>query len=417
MLFASKRELHAGVALSILQVREQELAYYTANINNIGLQASLLAGFAFSTLSSHESINVLDWVVEEPGQPFLLLSLDLTPAQQLMALLELLYLVSTISAMGSTLYTLYICLVTSILGPGLALRGPEGSVDRAVVGLARVNRKVIQSFGFALDLFQFSILVTTFLNFHVLAASVCSACVLYYMARIKRYTAKLTREFSVDKAQIVTGRFAGEGVGQRLHAAEQLLFPTFADTVRDACASAAKKAARAGARLRGRKGAPPAKSSAPPPEFPSYVASDMMHHWQGPLPERFDGDLAAAEVPAREGFFAQWLGSLFGADAARPAELPPALRAPPARAEGPLPLVPAAGDRAPPRAEAAGASAAAAGGAVASAGGLGREPSQRSDASVASDGSLPHAHGGATPTSLHRPRSGLSQFAHSRVEL
>jgi hypothetical protein len=59
--------------------------------------------------------------------------------------------------MGLTIYTLYICLLLSITGPGLALRGPEGSVDRAVFSLARGCRQVIQTFAFALNLFIGSI--------------------------------------------------------------------------------------------------------------------------------------------------------------------------------------------------------------------------------------------------------------------
>lgn len=334
MLFASKRELHAGVALSILQVREQELAYYTANINNIGLQASLLAGFAFSTLSSHESLNVLTWIEQAPERPFLVISFDITAAQQVKVLLELLYLTSTISAMGSTLYTLYICLITSILGPGLALRGPEGSVDRAVIGLARVNRKVIQSFGFALDLFQFSILATTFLNFHLIAACICSFFVVYYMARIKKYTSKLTKEFLINKDLIVTGRFEDEGKGRAISAAEQHLFPTFVDTLQDAVSSVPRKAAALAARAQGKKAGTGKESL--PQEFPSYVASNMMHHWQGPLPEEFEGELAAEEVEENEGVLTKWMGRLFGADAAKPAPLPPALREPQYSGDGPM---------------------------------------------------------------------------------
>ena len=326
MLFASKRELHAGVALSILQVREQELAYYTANISNIGLQASLLAGFAFATLSSHDSEDVLTWIDQPMDAPFIIISFNITPAQQIRVLLELLYLTSTISAMGSTLYTLYICLITSILGPGLALRGPEGSVDRAVIGLARVNRKVIQSFGFALDLFQFSILVTTFLNFHLIAACVCSFFVCYYMVRIKRYTSKLTKEFLISKELIVTGRFEDEGQGRAISAAEQHLFPTFVDTLHDKLAQLGRRLVQLGRWLCGKRADVEAAPRKPTEEFPSYVASNMMHHWQGPLPEEFDGELAAEEVAVTESMWARWHSYLFGADAAKPPDLPPALR-------------------------------------------------------------------------------------------
>lgn len=61
--------------------------------------------------------------------------------------------------MGLCIYTLYICLLLSITGPGLALRGPEGSVDKAVILLARGCRKVIQAFALALNLFITSVIL------------------------------------------------------------------------------------------------------------------------------------------------------------------------------------------------------------------------------------------------------------------
>jgi hypothetical protein len=315
MLYASKRELHASLALEILGVREQELGYYTANINNIGLQASLLAGFAFSTLSSHNSLEVLSWIEQPVDQPFVIIDFAVgqTSAQEAKVLLEILYLISTISAMGSTLYTLYVCLITSILGPGLALRGPEGSVDRAVLGLARVNRKVIGSFAFALDLFQFSILVSSFLNFHLISALVCACFSIYYMVRIRRYRNLLATEFMINPGLIVTGRFEDDGEGRQVSVAEQHLFPSFREQLRYR------------AERRRERRAQKQKQSTDIHQ-PSTVASNMMYHWQGPLPEEIEAEVAAEVVPQEEGFIARWLGGVFGADAAQPPPVPPPLR-------------------------------------------------------------------------------------------
>lgn len=165
MLYASKRELHSELARNILHIRQRELSYYTTNVNNIGMQSALLAGFAFTILANHKSRDVLlELYSSQPDSAFVVISYEYMvselDAQEIaQVVLELMYLTSTISAMGSTLYTLYICLITSILGPGLALRGPEGSMDKAVIALARVNREVIGTFRTALSLFQFSIAV------------------------------------------------------------------------------------------------------------------------------------------------------------------------------------------------------------------------------------------------------------------
>mmetsp|Transcript_3987 Transcript_3987/g.10324 ORF Transcript_3987/g.10324 Transcript_3987/m.10324 type:complete len:332 (+) Transcript_3987:2-997(+) len=229
---------------------------------------------------------------------------------------------STISAMGSTLYTLYICLISTILGPGLALRGPEGSVDRAVLGLARVNRKVIQSFAFALNLFQFSILVNSFLNFHVIAAVVCALFVIYYMYTIGKYGNSLTQEFFIPPAKIVTGRFPQNEMSTQTSSdrpvPEPDLFPPISEAAVDLAPKIVKKHLRPDeyqekekrkADLKQKLEGAPA-SAEDLSHQPSHIASYMMYSQQGPIPEKdptADGDILSK--PA-EG--SSWITSIFG---------------------------------------------------------------------------------------------------------
>lgn len=211
MLYAFKHELTHRTARQIISVREHELRFYTRNISNIGSQAALLAGFAFTAIVAHSSEDMLEWVEEyAPEETFAMLHshiAKLDHAQLAMTAFELLYLLSTISAMGSTLYTLYICLVTPILGLGLALRGNEGSVDRAVLNLAGVNAAVIREFGTALRLFQFSVLIKAFMTYHLLAACACSVSVLYYAYAIRSSEKRIVASFAIPRGAIVTGRF------------------------------------------------------------------------------------------------------------------------------------------------------------------------------------------------------------------
>lgn len=211
MLYAFKSELGAQTARTVIAVRERELRFFTKNIQNIGSQAALLSGFAFRTLVAHTSAGMLEWITEfAPTETFVFIwrySGELDATQIAMSVLEILYLTSTISAMGSTLYTLYICLITPILGTGLALRGDEGAVDRAVVSLARVNTKVIRSFAYALRLFQFSVLMKAFLTFHLYAACVCACFVIYYFVSIQLAERRILSMFHITPSTIVTGRF------------------------------------------------------------------------------------------------------------------------------------------------------------------------------------------------------------------
>ena len=101
MLFAKKTSLLASTAVQILSVRQQELSYYTRNILNIGSQAALLSGFAFKTLVSYRSVDLLEWIHEFAGDKTFVLASQypLDATQVAMTTLELLYLTSTISGM------------------------------------------------------------------------------------------------------------------------------------------------------------------------------------------------------------------------------------------------------------------------------------------------------------------------------
>ena len=50
MLFADKRALQTNLKVSLLEIREKELNFYSTNCLTIGVQASLLSGFAGAAL-------------------------------------------------------------------------------------------------------------------------------------------------------------------------------------------------------------------------------------------------------------------------------------------------------------------------------------------------------------------------------
>ncbi|KAG8466095.1 hypothetical protein KFE25_005665 [Diacronema lutheri] len=216
MLHAYKRELRTNLAKQLVTIRQSELDYYTTNISTIGTQSALLAGFAFSILASHSSSSVLTSLYaytasKRRSSSFVILDAewlrqDLLDGRQIILLLmEMVYLVSTALAMGSTLYTLYVSLISTILGPNLALRGPEGSVDRAVVGLADVNREVIVTFRHSIIMFYVIVISNSFLNFHLLASSVCFVLLLGMMAYIGRGAQSVVTESELSASAITTG--------------------------------------------------------------------------------------------------------------------------------------------------------------------------------------------------------------------
>lgn len=158
MLLADKRDLQNSLKVSLLQIEEKELNFYFNNCVTVGTQAALLAGFTFSAIIEINVQQVLasDEVVAEAGT---------TGTQTL----QVIWFVATAMAMILEIFALIKAMQLSILGPGLALRGPEGSVTRALV-VMRVEYTRIHGFFYSgLALFMLSIALYTFAMFSQLA--------------------------------------------------------------------------------------------------------------------------------------------------------------------------------------------------------------------------------------------------------
>ena len=180
MLYADKQHLKTEVAVDLLRVREKEMNFYSSNLSTVGTQSALLAGFAFAILAQkeftlghggfwprawRESLGLrplsewdaanYGWTSEELELGVLGWHWD-TAIQQVF---QLFHLILTTIGMTIQLWTLYTCVLTNILGLSLALRGPEGSVDRAVRHMAEQNQLVMNRFGTGVIIFFVSIML------------------------------------------------------------------------------------------------------------------------------------------------------------------------------------------------------------------------------------------------------------------
>ena len=102
MLFADKNALRTQLKVNMLRIRERELTYYTNNCLAISTSSALLAGFAWYGLTEVPFDSNSD------------------------AAIQTMYLVVTTLIMGLELLTVVNATLCAILGPGLALRGPDG---------------------------------------------------------------------------------------------------------------------------------------------------------------------------------------------------------------------------------------------------------------------------------------------------
>jgi hypothetical protein len=107
----------------VLFIRQQELNYFSSFFNSFSLQAALLAGFVLNSLNDNEyekfaGHQIADYV----------------------------YWISSAVLFAAALHCILTTVYCTVYGAGLALRGPLGSMVRAVDGMAAEKDGIVLSF-------------------------------------------------------------------------------------------------------------------------------------------------------------------------------------------------------------------------------------------------------------------------------
>lgn len=147
MLRAEQVALEQAAYQQLLHIREKELNYFVNNCTSIGTQVALLAGFTITTL------------VELSNK---------VPDGWLTVLFNISASIALISGLQCVLSTTFV----RVWGPGLALRGPKGSMVRAVDGMMKEQDAIFTSFGVCIVAFTMLGISTSWLVMQVEAAVV-----------------------------------------------------------------------------------------------------------------------------------------------------------------------------------------------------------------------------------------------------
>jgi len=183
MLYADKNALRTALKVSMLRIRERELLYYTNNCLSISTSAALLAGFAWYGLTEvpfDEGANVYT---------------------------QTLYLVVTTLIMGLELLTVVNATLCAILGPGLALRGPDGSMHDAVQGMMIHYRFTLACFTGGIIFFMVSALLYAWMQFSWELAVPMTLVIIYFLHKINGYFWRIYNRFKLPADNVVTGAF------------------------------------------------------------------------------------------------------------------------------------------------------------------------------------------------------------------
>ena len=186
MLYADKRALQTNLKVSLLAIRERELVFYTHNSLAIGTQAAMFAGFAFAGLTQ--------------------------PLPEEASLLRAMFLVCNVSSLGLQLITMVSTTLLSMLAPGLALRGPDGSMHTAVDGMVDEYRRSFYCFILGMVCTHGAAVFFVWMAFPPLQASVLTVCVLTSLGLLYRYIRRLMLTFAIAPEALKTGKFEGEEI-------------------------------------------------------------------------------------------------------------------------------------------------------------------------------------------------------------
>uniref|UniRef100_A0A6U7JF87 Uncharacterized protein n=1 Tax=Haptolina brevifila TaxID=156173 RepID=A0A6U7JF87_9EUKA len=140
MLKARKEALENALRQRLVGIREQELQYYTNTARNIGNQAAVISGLAYSGIRYHYLLERQHNYQQSMGD----------------SLAECLFLSLLSVTLGCSLQTIFVSMLVALLGPQLALRGPDGSLRDAVEGMHQWNSVIIALFMTSLILLQLS---------------------------------------------------------------------------------------------------------------------------------------------------------------------------------------------------------------------------------------------------------------------
>ncbi len=204
MLEANKAKLANALRKRLVAIRHQELEYYRSNCRLLGDLSALVAGLAYQGIRYHYYL--------ERKHSYMLAQGD--------AIEEVVFLTLLTCTMAVGLQTVLIAMLVAMLAPSLALRGPEGSLHDAVLGMRDWNAGMLALFLGSLVMLQIAALSFTsgHAQMDLLSRSALSCTMLLSLALTLRYAGNVIHRFRLPPEAAVSGAFFeqldGDGAGQ-----------------------------------------------------------------------------------------------------------------------------------------------------------------------------------------------------------
>jgi len=185
MLQLSKNSLVTGAARNQIEIRQLEVDWYCGNYSTIAGQAAMLAGFAFTQLTTPMPEDYVPPLILEFG-----------------------YLFLTCMAVGLELSAIMLSTFLTVWGPSLALRGRRGVADlhRAVDCLRDYQFLTFSYFMIGWILFFISNILQVWIYFKRRVALVVSFPMSLFIVAILWYSYDITYKLRLSSSEQVEGR-------------------------------------------------------------------------------------------------------------------------------------------------------------------------------------------------------------------
>jgi hypothetical protein len=188
MLAADKLQLQSAIKQQATALKEKEFTLHHSNLMTVGTQAAVLAGLDITMFIEFQPPS------NESFGDFIMVARAIKFAYYLMI----------VSAFCSNMIVVAQTTVLSVLGAGLALRGPDGSMMTATDGLYEERVAVFSVFGVGLACTVGSVVLCVWLILHWESALVCMFITIYTCRKIYTNYRRVMKRFDFDESQTVT---------------------------------------------------------------------------------------------------------------------------------------------------------------------------------------------------------------------
>lgn len=194
MLAADKLQLQSSLKQQATALKEKEFTLHHSNLMTVGTQAAVLAGLDVTMFIEFNPPPNSEWDPEMIGRT-----------------LKFLYYITITCAFCANMLVVSQTTVLSVLGAGMALRGPDGSMMTATDGLYEERTSVFVVFGAGLACTLGSVVLCVWVMLSWEAALICMLITLITCRKVYQNYERVRKRFDFDESETVDFRDIFEG--------------------------------------------------------------------------------------------------------------------------------------------------------------------------------------------------------------